>query len=135
MTQGGRSRSFTVALYANAAALTVIGLGLLFRDGGPPLLSAAVAQQTPQPIAGGAGLFLMPAQLATNTWGCYVMDVDRQTLLVYQYQTGGTMLKLLAARDFTYDRRLRSFNTDPQPGEIKKLTDAEQAKTQATPTP
>ena len=133
MTRGSRSTSFTVALYVNAAALGLIGLGLLTRDGGPSLLPAAVAQQAPQPIAGGAGLFLMPAQLSTNAWGCYVMDVDRQTLLVYQYQSGGTMLKLLAARDFTYDRRLRNFNTDPKPGDIKAMTDAEQAKTQPTP--
>ena len=122
-----RRHPLKFALYANAAAVALVGLALWSKNGTPSLLSAALAQQTPQPIAGGAGLFLMPGQLAQNAWGCYVMDVDRQTLMVYQYQPGERWLKLTAARDFTYDRRLRSFNTDPQPTDIKKMVEAAEA--------
>lgn len=131
MAEGKRPTSFTIALYANALAIGLVGLGLLSKSNGPTFLPAAMAQQGPQPIAGGAGLFLMPGQLSTNTWGCYVMDVDRQTLMVYTYQPGERWLKLAAARDFTYDRRLRNYNTDPQPGEIRKLTESDEQKAKA----
>ena len=137
MAKLGRTPWLTLALYSNATAVAVVGLVWLNKPNAPNFLPAAYGQQAPQPIAGGAGLFLMPAQLASNTWGCYVMDVDRQTLMVYQYQIGsdttgpGRQLKLVAARDFSNDRRLRQFNTDPPPGDIKKLTDAEDQKTRA----
>ena len=122
------SKTLTIGLYFNAAALLLIGLALLARSNIPEFLPAALAQQAPQPIAGGGGLFLMPGQLSATTWGCYVMDVDRQTLMVYQYQPGERMLRLMAARDFSNDRRLRRYNTEPPPDEIKALTDKEQDK-------
>jgi hypothetical protein len=100
--------------------LCAVLLALIGRNGGPSLLPAAWAQQTLQPIAGGAGLFLMPGQLSPSTWGCYVMDVDRQTLMVYQYQPGERMLRLMSARDFSNDRQLRDFNTgDPSPRDVE----------------
>ncbi|HEX8340056.1 MAG TPA: hypothetical protein VF624_04030 [Tepidisphaeraceae bacterium] len=109
-----------IALYLNAVLLCAVLLALICRNGGPSLLPAAWAQQTPQPIAGGAGLFLMPGQLSPSTWGCYVMDVDRQTLMVYQYQPGERMLRLMSARDFSNDRQLRDFNTgDPSPRDVE----------------
>ncbi|MGC4032070.1 MAG: hypothetical protein QM754_10120 [Tepidisphaeraceae bacterium] len=133
MSKRRRRHPLKFALYANAVAVGLVGLVLWNKSETPSLLPAALAQQ-PQPIAGGAGLYLMPAQLATNTWGCYVMDVDRQTLLVYQYQIGsdangaGRMLKLIAARDFTYDRRLRDFNTLPKPSDIKGQVESAEIK-------
>ena len=127
-----RPNALTYALFANAAAVTLLGVVWLARDGGPSLLPTAMAQQAPQPIAGGAGLFLMPGQLSQAAWGCYVMDVDRQTLMVYQYDPGRKYLNLTAARDFSNDRRLREFNTLPKPSEIKALTEAE-AKPPANP--
>jgi hypothetical protein len=88
----------------------------------------------PQPIAGGAGLFLMPAQLSPSTWGCYVMDVDRQTLMVYYYAPTDRKLRLMAARDFTFDRQLRQFNTDePTPPEVRSLIEKEQDTTRVRP--
>lgn len=120
-------------LAANAAALSLIGLALLSR--GPSLLPTAYAQQAPQPVAGGAGLFLMPAQLSSSSWGCYVMDVDRQTLMVYQYTPGDRALKLNASRDFSNDRRLRRFNTTPSPDEVKSLLDLEAGAAKPAPAP
>ena len=49
-----------------------------------------------------------------------------------KYLPGERKLNLMAARDFTYDRRLRNFNTFPEPGEIKKLTDADEGKQDKT---
>jgi hypothetical protein len=119
MTSTG-GKSVRTALYLNAALLCAALVTLLARNDAPSLLPAALAQQAPQPIAGGAGLFLMPGQLSPSEWGCYVMDVDRQTLMVYQYARGDRTLRLMAARDFSNDRQLRDFNTgDPSPTDVK----------------
>lgn len=117
-----------IALWANAVLLGLILVALVARSQvGPSLLPAAFAQQQP-PIAGGAGVFIMPAQTANNMWGCYLLDVDSQTLCLYQYYPGEKQLRLAAARDYRWDRRLRRFNTgDPTPNEVKALVDKEQA--------
>jgi hypothetical protein len=124
------SKIITVGLYANAIALGMIALALWGRADTPSLLPAALAQQVPQPIAGGGGLFLMPAQMSPSTWGCYVMDVDAQTLVAYQYYPGDRKLRLMAARNFSFDRFLKEFNTDdPTPADVKNLVEKERNKT------
>jgi len=126
------NRKLLLALWANAAMLAVVAVVLLTRDRLPAVLPAAYAQQVPQPIAGGAGLFLMPAQFSPNTWGCYVMDVDSQTLAAYQFLPGEKQLRLIAARNFQYDRRLGNFNTVPPPLEVKDLLEKEQQSTRGS---
>lgn len=111
-------------LGANAALLAGVLLVLLGRSPGPLLAPSAFAQ-TQLPIAGGAGLFVMPAQFSTTTWGCYVMDVDTQTLCAYQFVPGEKQLRFVAARNFKYDRRLGNYNTSPPPLEIKDLSEKE----------
>jgi hypothetical protein len=106
-------------LSLNLIAMIVVAVVLLSR-GATPGMPAAFAQM-PQPIAGGAGLFLMPAQFAQSRYGCYVMDVDRQTLIAYEYFPGDRMLRLAAARDFSFDRELRNFNTQPSPAEVQDM--------------
>src|SRR5690606_11288072 len=68
------------ALWANALALGLIAAALLLRGGDadraeplPGLLPAAYAQGMP-PIAGGGGFCRIPAQLASNILGVYVME-------------------------------------------------------------
>lgn len=112
------------ALYVNAALLAVLIVVLLGRGDTYSLLPGAMAQQQ-QPIAGGAGIFVMPAQFSTNTWGCYLLDVDQQTLCAYQYMAGDKNLRFIAARNFTHDRRLGRFNTIPDPLEVRDLVQAE----------
>jgi hypothetical protein len=123
------------ALYLNAALLAAVLVVLLSRDGSPRLVSLAAgqsAQQPSAPIAGGAGLFLMPAQFSENIWGCYIMDVDQQTLCAYTVTGNPPQLKLIAARDFRYDRRLKNYNTQhPTPQEVKDLVEKEQNDTRA----
>lgn len=127
-------KSIQIALYLNAALLAALLLVLAGRENTPSLLPAAFGQQAPQPIAGGAGLFLMPGQLSPSTWGCYVMDVDRQTLMVYQYLPGDRMLRLMSARDFSNDRQLRDFNTgEPSPTDVKAWVDKEKDKSKLGP--
>src|SRR5215212_3721158 len=121
-----RNKSLVLALWANAAILAVIALTLLNRDGGPSLLPAAFAQNQP-PIAGGAGVFVMPGQFRENVWGCYLLDVDNKTLCAYQYFPGEKKLRLAAARSYRSDVKLENFNTDPSPNEIKALVERQQA--------
>ncbi len=120
----GSSKLITMGLYLNAALLLGV-LVVMVGKSDVPLISAAQAQQVPQPIAGGGGLFLMPAQLGPSVWGCFVMDVDRQTLMVYHYSPGEKMLRFMAGREFANDRRMRRYNTEPSPDEIKNLADKE----------
>src|SRR5947207_10155098 len=119
------SRSVRIALYIAIALLAAnLLMPLVRRDGG--LIPAAYAQGVPAgqlPIAGGSGLFVMPAQLSGNSWGCYVMDVDRGTLCCYQYLPGNSELKFVAARSFRSDLQLREYNTTPSPKEIANLVE------------
>ncbi len=113
-----------VALYLNAALMGILILVVLGRDSNRSILPAAVAQQQGN-IAGGAGIFVMPGQFSATAWGCYLLDVDQQTLCLYQYMPGDKNLRLIAARNFQYDRRLRMFNTDPDPQMIRDLLEKE----------
>lgn len=118
-------RSLTIALYVNAALLAVIALALINRSDTKllPALPAAYGQNQPA-FAGGGGLFIVPGQFASNTFGCYLMDVDAQTLAAYQWFPGEKKMRLVAARSFRYDRMLGEFNTDtPTPPEVKALLD------------
>ena len=137
-----RRHPVAVALYVNAAFLLAVLAVLLTRDGSPRFIPVALGQATPTaqqpsaPIAGGAGLFLMPAQMSENVWGCYIMDVDQQTLCAYSVTGNPPQLKLMAARDFRFDRRLKNYNTShPQPLEVKNLVEKEQNDTRATAAP
>jgi len=120
------NRSLLVALYVNAALLLAVLVALLGRGGAPSFLPSAYgASLSPQPIAGGANLYLMPAQFGPTTWGCYVLDIDTQALCAYRYRptNDGTDLQLVAVRKISYDRKLSNFNTSPTPTEVKQLVE------------
>jgi hypothetical protein len=120
-----RRNHVAIALYANAVVLGAILLVLLGRSDSRilPELPAAYGQNQPA-FAGGAGLFIVPGQFASNQFGCYLMDVDAQTLCAYQWFPGEKKFRLVAARSFRHDRLLGEFNTDlPTPPEVKALID------------
>ena len=76
MKRPRRQRPLLFALYANAALLLAILLVMLSRGSVLPAAGAALA---PQPIAGNGNLYIMPAQLLNNVWGCYILDIEKQT--------------------------------------------------------
>jgi hypothetical protein len=142
MRRPRRNRPVVFALYANAGLLLVVVMILLKGSGSSALLPAAYgAPLSPQPIAGGANLYIMPAQFSPQTWGCYIMDIDAQTLCAYRYfpSATGDALRLVAARKIAYDRKLANFNSDkPSWNEVKQWV--EQASeplrgTERTPNP
>jgi hypothetical protein len=120
------------ALYLNAALLLAILAVLLFRGNGPGLSSPAFGAPQMMPIAGGGGVFLMPAQFSINTWGCYLMDIDSQNICAYQYIPGERQLKFVAARNYREDRKLRDWNTSPPPAEIARMNQTEKSGIRGT---
>lgn len=125
MKRPRRNRSLVIALYLNGGLLAAILIALLSRGQAPSLMAPALAEQGQ--IGGGGGLYLMPGQIAPNVFGVYLMDIDAQTLMVYQYAPGEHQLSLKASRSFRYDRRLQSFNPgSPTPAEVKELLEREQ---------
>jgi hypothetical protein len=129
MRKPRRKNPLVAALYVNAALLLAILVAMVSGGRVPSVLPEAFAAPlSPQPIAGGGGLYLMPAQFSINSWGCYVMDVDAQTLLAYEFKPGQSKLRLVSARGIRHDRRLQRFNIDkPSPEEVAKLVELEQA--------
>ncbi|HEY1628499.1 MAG TPA: hypothetical protein VGF52_01500 [Tepidisphaeraceae bacterium] len=126
MNQPRAKRWTSWMLGVNAALLLAILVVLLGRDNMPRILPAAFGQNQ-LPIGGGAGVFIVPAQFTVNTFGCYLMDIDSQTLAAYEFFPADKQLRLIAARNFRWDRRLGNFNTEkPTPAEVKELVQQEQ---------
>jgi hypothetical protein len=129
-----QSNRTALALCFNGVVLLMILLAIMTRDGRGFGASPAFGQ-TPLPAAvNTAGVVVMPGQLSATHWGCYVMDPQNQTLSVYEYNPGETVLKLTAARDIQYDRKLRFFNTSPSPTDIRKLVERQEEPSRAAPT-
>ena len=131
MPRPRRNNGLVIALYVNAALLLAILVAVISGGTGsrfPSILPGAYAAPlASQPIAGGSGVFLMPAQFTDRNWGCYLMDVDGQTLMAYHWDHGAKKLRLVAARSFRNDRKLQNFNTDqPAPDEVSKLLKLEE---------
>jgi hypothetical protein len=125
------NRAVLYALCANAALLFAILVALLARNGNagfPESIAFAAAPgpaPAPQPIAGGpGGIYLMPGQMQKERWGCWVLDVNRETLVAYEYFPGTRQLQLAAARSIRFDRALENYNTAPPPPEIEQLLNA-----------
>ncbi len=121
-----RDRTLVFGLYINAAVMSAILVVLLGRGNSTSMLPAAFAAGPTQPIAGGGSIYLMPGQLSVNSWGCYIMDIDAQTLCAYQFYPGEKQLRLVAARNFHWDRKLGNYNTTPPWPDVKALTEKEQ---------
>jgi len=122
-----RDRTLVFGLYLNAIVMVAILVALLSRGSSTGLLPTAFASPPAQaqPIAGGGSIYLMPGQLSVNSWGCYIMDIDAQTLCCYQFYPGEKQLRLVAARNFHWDRKLGNYNTAPPWPDIKKQADIE----------
>ena len=120
-----RQKPLVVALYLNAALMLVIVLALLTRSTAAPALLPGAFAQNQGAIGGGAGVFIVPAQFSDTSYGCYIMDVDAQTICAYQYF--GKQLKLVAARNFRWDRRLAQFNSEnPTPDDVRRMIERQE---------
>ena len=120
-----RPKPLVVALYVNAALLLAIALLFLARSSTAPSMLPAAFGQNQAAIGGGAGVFIVPAQFSDTSYGCYIMDVDAQTVCAYQYY--GKQLRLVAARNFRWDRRLHQFNSEnPTPDDVRRMIERQE---------
>ena len=115
-------------------AIALLGLGLL---------SNAVVQLLgrrsvwPSHAAWGRGVELMsnhparnepeafPIQMGRGMYGFVLLDPARHSLAVYRVIGSVSRLRLIAARNYRYDLRLKDFNNSaPTPVQVKKLIGA-----------
>ena len=128
-----QSNRTVFALCFNGIVLLLILLAVSTREGRSFGQTQPPSQATPA-TAPSTGLTVMPAQLSLNTWGCYVMDAQNQTLCVYQFSPGEHELRLAAARDIQYDRKLANYNTAPPPTAIRDILERAEEPSRAAPT-
>jgi hypothetical protein len=124
-------RKLFLALCGNAVLLGLILLSMWTRGAATP----ALAQGLPSASAG--GITVVPAQFSQQTFGCYLLDADRQTLCVYTFHPLEHDLHMEAARDVQYDRLMKFYNTSPPPTEMQRLAEraAEPPRTVTPPPP
>ena len=129
-----RSRLTSAALWLIAIGLLANVLIHLTSKSAPnyPLefSQTAFAQNVGAPgMLGARGIYMMPAQLGTNVFGCYLIDLDSSTLVIYRVDPMSNRFKLMAVRSFKNDRFLEDFNNDsPTPKEVKKLVDTQRLR-------
>jgi hypothetical protein len=105
--------------------LAVAGLlaGRVLPTAGGQTTTIAIPVTMPSAEPQPSQLTVVPAQISSNQFGCYLLDATHQTLSVYQYQPGDNDLKFLAARDVSFDHLVKSYNTSPPPSEIKTIVE------------
>lgn len=97
------------ALWIIAILLSIIATALIVRSPGPFAVQPAFGDA---PMVGARGIFAFTGQLDKNSYGLFMMDVDARTVWCYQYLPATRKLKLVAARNFDYDRYLKDYNND-----------------------
>ena len=72
-------------------------------------------------------MFAFTGQLSSDSYGVFMVDVDAGTIWCYRYVSNKNLLKLVAARDWKYDRYLENFSTEPSPEFIKEELEQQRA--------
>ena len=104
-------------------ALLVLGvLCLLFVSGRMGLPENAQGQLQSDSES---GILVVPVQLGRDSYGLAMVDTAGQTLWIYEINSRGpayNRLKLLAARNWKYDKLLQQYNTaEPKPEQVRML--------------
>lgn len=104
------------ALGVIAISLAVVAICLVLR-----LDDRTRSQALAQPAlgSGARGIFAFTGQLSKDSYGVFMVDVDVGTLWCYRFSSGDKVLKLVAVRDWRYDRYLPEFSTEPPIDAIK----------------
>ena len=88
-------------------------------------VTIASAQSTAVGRARGDSVVVVAGQITQNEYGLYLIDLDSRTICVYKWLSGRRplegKLRLMAARNYTFDRKLDDYNTELPPREIRKL--------------
>ncbi len=110
-----------------AVSLAVIAVSMVLRvDGG--LGRPVFAQSTVS--AGAHGVFAFSGQVSKNAYGVFMVDVDAGTIWCYRFDQGGDKLKLVAGRDWRFDRKLENWGTEPPTNVIQQILNVQLAAKQ-----
>ena len=121
----GGAKQLLLGKYVIAA---VIGAFLAYLAGS--FFAPATTLALPEPGSVCAkGVLAVPAQLSSQAYGLYLIDLNNQIILLYSYSHARTrapgLLRLMSARSFRYDRQLIDFNcAKPSPQDIQQLIEA-----------
>jgi hypothetical protein len=79
------------------------------------------------PSAGDSGqIKVVPMQVGPNNYGVAMVDIFNKTLWVYEVNRDGghNKIRLIAARNWQYDRLLTEYNSaEPKPEQVKEILD------------
>ncbi len=116
--QAGTGRSGKICLIAALAAGAALALALALW---PSTQARAQESAAEGSATSTSDIFAVAGQLSANTYGLYLVDQQRGNMAVYEYVPGERLLHLRAARSFTHDLALESYNTQPLPSEVAKM--------------
>jgi len=108
--------------------LVIVALSMVVGALSMQLLSTPAADGSV--TTGGSGkVFAIAGQISGDSYGVYLVDLEKSTICLYEYVARDRRLWLRAARTFHSDVQLDSYNTMPSPDEIKKMaTEARRGK-------
>jgi len=108
MFAGGR---LLVVALAAAAGLLLVEL----------LRPAAPAEAQVTTAASAGNIIAVAGQVTSDSYGLYLFDRESNIMTVYQWVPGAQKLRLLAARNCTFDLQLDDYKTEPPPKEIRRI--------------
>ena len=114
-------------------AAVAMAAGMLLAGAGEPLPTASA-----QPVSTGGRpmeIFAVAGQITPDTYGLYLVDAKRGSVVVYEYVPAERQLHLRAARSTVYDLQLEAYNTSPDPAEVADMVRRARRISETTPSP
>lgn len=100
---------------------------------GPVFQGSARAEDESSAVAG-SDIIVVPLDLGSNSAGFVMVDVRAERLWIYELMGRNVprnRLRLIAGRDFSYDRLLSEFNNaEPKPATVRRLLERLQSRTE-----
>lgn len=128
--RGNRLAKRCVIALLGAAAAALLAAGLDERT------AQALPAATGEP---GGNIVVAAAQFSQDAYGLMLVDTRNSTICAYQwlpdFKQQTIKLKLVAARNYTYDMQLDEYNTELPPREVKKLVEQHRRLGEATTAP
>jgi hypothetical protein len=109
-------------------ALAAVSGGLIAELG-----SGRSEAQVPSGTADRGQVVVVAGQVTPETFGLYLVDTDKRTILMYQWHPIERKLKLLAARNYSFDARLDGYNTTPPVSEVKDMVEQNKRLSETRP--
>jgi DNA-binding transcriptional ArsR family regulator len=103
----------------------ILAAGLVYIWVAGNLIKMPVDAEAAQQADSTGRILVVPAQIDRDSYGIVMVDTRLQNLWVYKLDgraTAHNRLRLLAARNWEYDKFLEEFNTaEPTPKQVKEL--------------